>query len=376
MTEYSIIDADGHILEPEEGLFDRYLPEAFRDQRPFKIPIPRQESRYVMEGKIVPPPMGKGRGYDFGHVREHTEVGFRLREMDAEGIDAAVLIPSWGLFFNGLDSPEYAHALCQAYNSWVADYARASPERLKPACVLPLQSVDLAIRELTRAAKELGIRAVILPTNSHGRNLDHEAFFPLYQVIQELGVPIIVHGGAGAKPAPAGSDRFDNFFFTHLVSHPFEQMIALACVTAGGVLDLFPKLSFAFMESGVGWVPYWADRLDEHYELRPKLVPRLKRKPSEHIRSGRIYFTCEPEETGLPHAIEFLGEELIMYGSDYPHFDCAWPDSARIIYRRKDIPEAAKHKLLHDNALRFFGFSEHDVPKQPSALTLWKPAPP
>ena len=76
----------------------------------------------------------------------------------------------------------------------------------------------------------------------------------------------------------------NNLFMQHSATNPFEVMRGIAALIGGGVMDIFPKLRVAFLEAGVGWLPFWMERLDEHYELMPEYVPFLRRKPSEVIR--------------------------------------------------------------------------------------------
>ena len=132
-------------------------------------------------------------------------------------------------------------------------------------------------------------------------------------------------------------------------------MAAVCSIVLGGVLERHPDLRVAFLEAGVGWVPYWLERLDEHFEKLGNEVPHLSMKPSEYLLSGRCYFHVEPEERGLPFAIEVLGDDLLMYASDYPHWDCAFPDSARLLRERADLSETSKRKILGQNAARFYG---------------------
>ncbi|MBI3076934.1 MAG: amidohydrolase family protein [Deltaproteobacteria bacterium] len=152
----------------------------------------------------------------------------------------------------------------------------------------------------------------------------------------------------------AGTERFENYFFTHLVGHPFEQIIALACMTAGGVLERHPGLRVVFLEAGCGWAPYWLERLDEHYEVMHTLVPELPRKPSEYVRRGQCYFSCEGEEAGLPEVLGRLGEDVLVFASDYAHFDSKFPKSVKIMLERADLSEGAKRKILRENAARLY----------------------
>ena len=115
-----------------------------------------------------------------------------------------------------------------------------------------------------------------------------------------------------------------------------------------------------FLEIGLGWVPYWMERMDEHYEkheLRGELqqeIPYLEREPSHYVKSGNIFVTCEPDEKTLPDCLRHLGEEFAMYASDYPHGDSKFPDTVKLLKGREDIPPTAKRKILGQNAARFY----------------------
>jgi predicted TIM-barrel fold metal-dependent hydrolase len=184
-----------------------------------------------------------------------------------------------------------------------------------------------------------------------GHYLGGREFDPIYSESAQLGVPIGFHTGAGQEAMPP---RFPDFLSTHAAAHAFEQMSAAATIVVGGVLERHPTLRVAFLESGIGWVPYWMERLDENFEKRHAEVPYLTRKPSEYLLSGRCYFHTEPEERGLVYAVEVMGNDYIMYASDYPHWDCSHPDSARILEARGDLSEDTKRKILCENAARFY----------------------
>jgi hypothetical protein len=132
-------------------------------------------------------------------------------------------------------------------------------------------------------------------------------------------------------------------------------MISIISIIANGVLDRFPKLKVAFLEAGVGWVPYWMDRFDEKYRARKIEMDSLEMLPSEYVKANRCFFTCEGEESALPLMIARFGDDCIMYASDYPHWDTEWPDTARPIIERNDISESSKEKILSLNARSFYG---------------------
>ncbi|MBI3077441.1 MAG: amidohydrolase family protein, partial [Deltaproteobacteria bacterium] len=283
--------------------------------------------------------------------------GLRLQDMDLEGIDQAVLFGSVldAMAVSALQDKALAAGLAAAYNDWLAEYCAADPRRLKGVALVPMQNIPAAVAEARRAVTRRGMVALLAAPNVGGRNLDHPEFEPLYQAVEDLDVPLCIHVGLGRYGSlAAGTERFDNYFFTHLVGHPFEQIIALACMTAGGVLERHPRLRVVFLEAGCSWVPYWLERLDEHYEVMHTLVPDLPRRPSEYVRRGQCCFSCEPEEEGIPYVLERLGEDVVLFASDYAHFDSKFPKSVKIILEREDLSPSAKRKILRENAARLY----------------------
>jgi predicted TIM-barrel fold metal-dependent hydrolase len=179
-------------------------------------------------------------------------------------------------------------------------------------------------------------------------------FDPLWTVAQDLDVPVVVHAACGRPPYALGTDESsDNLFLMHSMAHPFEQMRALAACIGGGVFDRFPRLRIAFLEAGLGWVPWWLDRLHEHAEGLRDRVPLMRREPLDYVRAGQVWFSCEPEEPLLETTVEYLGDEAVMFASDYPHWDCGYPDSANRILQRQ-LPQRAKERILGGNAMRFY----------------------
>src|SRR5262249_37297570 len=193
----------------------------------------------------------------------------RLGVMDAEGIDAVVLFPTLSAIpIAAIQDAGFGLAMARAYNNWLAEFCQMAPHRLYGVAQVPLLHLDAAIAEATRAVTQLGMRMVFLRPNPYaGRGWTDRLYDPFWACIQDLGIPFAFHEGTFAKGIPtAGIDRFESYFFQHIVSHPFEQQLACLSLIAGGVLERFPRLQVAFMESGTGWLPYWLHRIDEHYE--------------------------------------------------------------------------------------------------------------
>jgi uncharacterized protein len=190
-----------------------------------------------------------------------------------------------------------------------------------------------------------------------GKNLDDPTFYPFYDEIQGLSVPLGIHWGNGTYLPGAGTDRFNKHFHNHVVGHPFEQMLAMTALICGGVLEKYPKLKFGFLESGCGWLPYLMWRLDEEYRGRSREVPLLKDKPSEYIKRGQCFISCSPDEFLIPTVAETVGADMIMFSSDYPHADGLFPDSVRTINERLDLSPEVKRKILGENAAHFYNLT-------------------
>jgi uncharacterized protein len=152
-----------------------------------------------------------------------------------------------------------------------------------------------------------------------------------------------------------GAFRFNNFINVHTMGHPVEQMISVCSVVVGGVLERFPRLRIAFLESGIGWVPFMMDRLDEEIEKRgADEAPWLTAKPSEYLTSGRCFFGVECGEKTIPDAVRTMGDNTLLYSSDFPHWDGDWPHTVGTVLGREDLSETTKRKMLHDNVARFY----------------------
>lgn len=354
-----VIDIDGHVREADD-LWERYLEPPFRSRAPKVERVPNGQLLFRLEGNRYhrkpdeTPFQIKGEGVPANPNRHlATDPQARLKDMDADGIERGMLFPSAGLYLPSVEEESYGAALCRAYNNWLFDYCHSDPKRLMGVGVIPVQERQAAIDEARRVVKEFGFKGIFVrPNPVKGRTLDDPYYDPLYETIQELGIPLMVHEGSGAYLPTAGADRFPGqWFFTHTVSHPFEQMLACLSLIGKGVLEKFPQLKVVFLESGAGWLPYWLWRMDEHYEILPFQVPWLKMKPSEYFRR-QCYASCEPDEDHLGNIVQAVGSERILFASDYPHWDAKFPGAPQAILNHPDLTEDAKRKIMGENAIQ------------------------
>jgi predicted TIM-barrel fold metal-dependent hydrolase len=156
------------------------------------------------------------------------------------------------------------------------------------------------------------------------------------------------------RHAPSRLKSLAKLPLMHAFTHPVGQMMAVMSFTVGGILHRFPKLRVAFMEANTGWLPFWLHRLDEHWELTPEQAPLIDRKPSEYFLSGRCFIGSDPGEPDVSYVVNRLGEGVVVYASDYYHWDCAFPDTVKIVAERSDLSKSAKKAMFEDNPRRLY----------------------
>jgi predicted TIM-barrel fold metal-dependent hydrolase len=344
-----VIDADGHLIERDQEIYE-YLDSPYRGVSA------------VTGFPFFPTLDGFQRGAIMGRLGMYTDLDVNAQVwqqlLDETGIAWTVLYPTAGLAFGLVQDSDWAVALARAYNSWFTDRYYNSDSRLKGMALIPLQEPAEAVKELHRAVKELHMGGAVLPAWGLKKPLGHPDFFPVYEAAQALDVPIAVHGAATTG---LGLHIFDYFSPLNTLSHPISQMIQMTGIALGGVLDRFPRLRIAFLEAGATWALYMMERLDRAYRVwrgqgRKEYSSDMKRDPSEHIKSGRIFFTVEPGETNLPYVVEKIGSGCLMFASDFPHEN----NKAKVEGDIRDfrnfagISEETKSKILYDNADNFY----------------------
>ncbi len=368
-----IIDADGHIVEPR-ALWQEYIEPAYRDRMPQVAKDEEGLDRVQVEGKLLPRsplmiaamaiPGGlsnaeRAKSLSWDDLRPGSyDAHARIADMDAEGIDVSILYASVGLAYGGLKDPELAVASCRAYNNWMADFCQPYPDRLYNVAPVPLIDVDAAIAEMRRVVTQHGVKAVsIRPNPYNDRRLSDPAYYPFWAEAQELDCTIAVHSTVGGDLPTVGFDRYPDFFRRMVIAHPLEQQMACMDLTCGSVLEKYEHLRVAFLETGGGWLSYWLARLDEFHEKIGYMLPPLSCKPSEYFYR-QCFLACEPDDIALKTAVALGTEHVLMWASDYPHFDCTFPGVVDELQEScAELPESAQREIMGENAARCYGLT-------------------
>ena len=370
---FRVIDADRHVLEPSD-LYARYLPEKFRSR--VRVEGPNQSVRYVDGERVSDSDQRPGRevqdyGYIFAGNQRWRETfadalaakfdpASNLRDMDREGVDVSVLFPTLGLYIMWRDNldPELSAAICRAYNTWLADYCSYDKRRLYGVALIPLQDPDRAVTELKHAREKLGLVGIFWrPNKLCGRTLSSPDYAPIYQTASDLGAVVCVHEGASTVLPQAGADRYSEFG-RHVACHPLEQLRACLNLCADGVLEKFPKLKVAHLETGCGWVPFWLERMDEHWEHQSHGAAKTtKEKPSFYFKR-QCWVSCEAGEELAPTFVEHIGDDYLTIATDYPHSDCIgkFPDlTVGALSANTKLSPESRRKILWDNPVKLYG---------------------
>lgn len=338
-----VLDADGHVIEPGH-VFERW-----------------SDGRLPMDLPATTPMVPCG---DVDLLADQFDHGFDppsyLRAMDAQGIDGAVLYPSIGLFVPYLPELDAAEsvAACRSYNDWIASYCAEGRDRLFGVGILPLADPGEAEKEVARCADLDLVAMMARPNHLFDRNLGDSAYDGVYEVLADSEVVLAVHEGLGLRGRPTiGSDRFADFSPRHALSHPMEQMAAMASLVFDGALERHPTLRVAYLESGTGWLPYWLHRLDEHREwLAATECAGLSLSATECF-ARQCVISTEADDALAASVVASVGADHVMWASDFPHPDAVYPGAAREFVRRSrdhDMSTADVDAVLWSTPLDFY----------------------
>ena len=347
MGLHKVYDADGHVLENDNILLDFLDPPYRGKKKLLNEPLFPSVDGWHRRAMGI----GDGRASDLGPDLIVDDVPSWLAMMDRTGIEETVLYPTIGLAEGLIKDADWAVAICRGYNNFLSEtYLKVSP-RIHAMALLPMQDVDEAVKELRRARNELKMFGGVMTPVGLPLPAGHPTYHPVYAEAEKLGCAIAIHGGTATG---LGFDFFTKLIQARALSHPLAQIIHLTNIVFEGVLEKYPKLHLLSLEAGASWVPFLMDRLDLEWEKRgSRQAPLLKKKPSDYLKGGTVFFNIDPMETILPTVVDMVGEDHLFYASDYPH-ERNQDETISHLRSREDLSDTAKEKILYHNARRMY----------------------
>lgn len=367
MHDYEVISADSHIEAPPTRWTDR-LPARLRDAAPQVVDLPDGGQGCAIGDEVVPVGLTVTGGLTYDKFRQKGlrydddppgtgDPAQRLAEQDRDGVDAEVLFSTViATMFTKMTDPELVGACIRAYNDWLSDYCSHDPARLFGIALMPFNGVAPAIEELERVADRPGIRGAHLLRFPSGDAYLGDADEPFWSAAEAAGLAIIAHHNFGgddkAKSHPmAGmkekaleiSGGADLAMFAWLLTCdlpiPTLPILTIEQLFLSGVLDRHPRLRFHFAETGIGWLPYWLEQMEDRFDRhRFWASVELPRRPLQYVRD-HFTFSFQEDHAGvaLRHAI---GVDNICWANDFPHSVGDWPWSRDVRARQfAGVPE-------------------------------------
>jgi predicted TIM-barrel fold metal-dependent hydrolase len=371
--DFPVVDADGHVAEPHD-LWARYCDPRRRDAATAALRVadlPDGGSGLVLEGECIVrgieavtfagqnPRAFRGKRWDEGYPGAF-DPAHRLRDMDLEGIDVAMVFPSLAGALGGVRDGALAAAMARAYNRWILDYCATDPRRLLAAAVVPLQDPPAATTEAAWAAAR-GFRCVMVrPCRYGGRAPDHADFADFWAACASHDLVVGLHPfpfpdvawSQAILPDLAGVPS-SGLVMADMIALPIDNMLTMAYLMFGGVCDRHPTLKLAFMESNATWVAPWIDRMEARFARGGH---RLIRTAPHEILARQCFVSVEGDERSLPPLVATIGEDVLFWASDFPHFDGHFPGAVTdAVAGLAAVPDRVTRKVLGANAARMFG---------------------
>ncbi len=375
LASMPVIDVDTHFTEPPD-LWTSRAPRKFKDKAPRVIRDTDGRDQWIVDDDLVFGPMGfcvikKDAKKEYGTLCLDTfdelhpaasQAKPRLEMMDEHGLTFQILYPNI-LGFAGnhimqLEDLELRNFCITAYNDGIAELAAEGDGRLYPMMLLPFWDIDLAVKELARGHEELGLHGFVLtdgPETWGLPTLSQPYWDPLWTAAQERGLPCNFHigsGGGGGISAWNGVDVEDGACVATLSTQAF--MGNLRCITNlvfSGLLDRFPSLDFVSVESGIGWIPFLLELCE--YQFDENGVTSLKLRPKQYF--ARQIYASYWFESDAATPIEKLGEDNVMFETDFPHPTCLYPGVKQHVQDTLGgLDPRVQRKVLYETAERVY----------------------
>lgn len=373
-----LVSVDDHVVEPPD-MFEGRLPVKYRDLAPKVVHTPTGDDVWLYEGQELPniglnavagkPPEEYGiEPTSFAEMRRGCwDIRQRVADMDANGVLGSMCFPSFpqfcGQLFSRTEDKDVALAMVRAYNDWhIDEWCGTYPGRFIPLSLPPIWDPELMAAEVRRVAAK-GCRAVTFSENPEKLgwpSFHNDHWDPFWRACSEEGTVVCLHIGSSSQLTITSVEAPINVMIT---LQPMNIVQAAADILWSRVLPEFPDLSIALSEGGIGWVPYFLERVDYVYEHHQAWTGQdLPMRPSELFRER--FITCFIDDAaGLKNRHD-VGIDRITWECDYPHSDSTWPHSPERLLSTIEaaaVPDDEIDAMTHANAMRLFGFDPFRV---------------
>jgi predicted TIM-barrel fold metal-dependent hydrolase len=283
----------------------------------------------------------------------HRDVILTQRAMHGLSLDYMVVFPTPMLFLGMHPQREMEVFLSRAYNRWLTQKILPADKGIVTLVVLPFNTPDAAVKMVEEYANVPGVIGFCVTSTRYKAVHDNE-YMKLYKAIEETGKPIAFHAGYHWQDPSLAT--CNTFLGMHSLGFTWCNIVHMTNWVLNGIPERFPKLKSIWVESGLSWVPFLMQRLDDQYLMRQSEAPLLKKMPSEYMSSENFFYSCQPMEKSNMKALECTFEMInaknqLLYSSDWPHFDF---DTPNVIYDLPFLDEQSKKNILGLNAAKLF----------------------
>jgi len=379
----TVVDSAQYLIEPPD-LFSHRLPAKLRDRGPRVVNMPDGGEGWSYDNGAWLRPLGveagaghspldlKGHGYRYADIRKGMhEAKARLEDLRIDGVDVALIFPTFALDIRSLTDPELHLACIQAYNQGVWDWTQHGDSRkLIPQALMPAAGIPESLAELQRVAKQ-GFRGIIFNGYPSGGNTPTKDDEPFFKLCEEAGIVInLLRGGPiGNDRTPVAPQQYIGAAGADTVRPAEESLdillaqqatiknLNVAWLIFSGITERMPKLKISLVDAGAGWIRTTGELMDWNYRYMQHNMPaRLEYIPSDYLKRN-FKATLTNERFAVVARHEF-GEDYLLWATNYPNSTSTWPNSGRAAAETLlGIPEPERAGILGATAARWYGLT-------------------
>jgi predicted TIM-barrel fold metal-dependent hydrolase len=284
--------------------------------------------------------------------------------MESIGIDYQIVFPTPMLELGMHPDTNMEVAISWAYTRWLTEEILPHDPRIKTMVYLPFNDPRASLRAVEEFSGRPGVVGFLV-TSTRYRPVHHNEYMPVYRALEERGIPLGFHSVYHSQERIF--EGMNRFLSVHALSFVLYNLVHLTNMVINGIPERFPNLKVLWIESGLAWVPFLMQRLDNEYMMRTSEAPLLKMKPSEYMKKN-FYYTTQPMEDGDHEALQLTmkminAETRLLFASDFPHWDFNLQST---VYELPFLSERAKHRILGENARHLFKLDQ-----QPGWVDHW-----